>query len=185
MPVIFTVGHSNLAFADFRGRLLAHGVQVLADVRASPWSRRHPQFNREALEAALGQAGLRYRWLGEALGGLRQAPQDSPHAALAEPAFQAYATHMESEAFQATLERVCHGATRLGIALMCAEASPTHCHRQFIADALTLRGLEVRHILDSATAAPHVLHPALRVVDTALRYDRHVQDGLFGGGQCA
>jgi uncharacterized protein (DUF488 family) len=53
MPRLYTIGHSNLGFEAFAERLRAHGIEVLADVRAAPYSRRYPQFSRDALEAAL------------------------------------------------------------------------------------------------------------------------------------
>ena len=180
MPEIFTIGHSNLSFEAFTARLAAQGIEVLADVRAAPFSRRYPQFNREALEAGLKSVGIRYRWLGEVLGGLRSPQGETPHSALAEPAFQAYAEHMTTPAFRALLARLIEGAQRLRIALMCAEADPAHCHRQFIADALACQGLVVRHIRDTGPALAHGCHPGLRLVDQTLIYDRHRQSGLFG-----
>lgn len=179
MSEIFTIGHSNLAFEAFSARLTAHGIEVLADVRAAPFSRRYPQFNREALAAGLRAVGIRYRWLGEVLGGLRRAQGESPHSALAEPAFRAYAEHMTTPAFQQLLTRLIEGAARLRIALMCAEADPLHCHRQFIADALSCRGVVVRHIRDLGTAPTHCCHPGLRQAGETLIYDRHSQSGLF------
>lgn len=179
MPEIFTIGHSNLAFEAFTARLAAHGIGVLADVRAAPFSRRYPQFNRVALEAGLQAVGIRYRWLGETLGGLRSPLGENPHSALAEPAFQAYAVQMATAPFRSLLTRLIDGAQRLRIALMCAEADPAHCHRQFIADALSCRGVTVRHIRDGLEAPAHCCHPGLRLAGETLIYDRHSQSGLF------
>jgi len=46
MPGIFTISHSNQ-------RIEAHQVTLLGDVRAAPYSRRHPQFKHDALAAGL------------------------------------------------------------------------------------------------------------------------------------
>jgi uncharacterized protein (DUF488 family) len=43
-------------------------------VRSIPYSRRWPQFRREALAAALTSAGVDYVWLGEGLGGRPRDP---------------------------------------------------------------------------------------------------------------
>lgn len=179
MHPVFTIGHSRHAPDEFLQLLAAQAVDLLVDVRAQPWSRRNPQFNRDALQASLAAQGLRYRWLGEALGGLRVGGAGNAHAALPEAAFRAYAEHMASPAFGQVLERLCEGAQRRRMALMCAEADVAQCHRRFIADALALRGVEVRHILATSTTQPHVPHPALRVVDGVMRYDGLSQPTLF------
>ena len=41
------------------------------------------------------------------------------------------------------------------IALMCAEADPTHCHRFWVADALTVQGIPVMHIVNRDDLRPH------------------------------
>ncbi len=69
MPVIFTIGHSNHAPERFLGLLAGAGVEMVADVRSTPASRRLPQFNRHTLETSLHAAGLSYLWLGRELGG--------------------------------------------------------------------------------------------------------------------
>src|ERR1700759_2968239 len=66
---IFTIGHSNHAIEKFLGLLEAHGITALADVRSRPYSRRHPQFNRERLSESLKARAIAYVSLGEELGG--------------------------------------------------------------------------------------------------------------------
>lgn len=180
MPRLFTIGHSRLSTVDFVARLRGQGVTLLVDVRAAPYSRRHPQFSREAIDTALRAAGIRYRWLGGPLGGLRAPRADAEqHPALAEPTFRAYAAHMADADFREVLARLVEVARRRCVALMCAEADPAQCHRRFIADALAARGVDVVHIGPTGTLSPHAPHPALRIDGDTLRYDRHSQGGLF------
>jgi uncharacterized protein (DUF488 family) len=40
---------------------------------------------------------------------------------------------------------------------MCAEALPWKCHRWLLSDALTVAGVDVRHISEQAEPARHVL----------------------------
>jgi uncharacterized protein (DUF488 family) len=77
---IFTVGHSTRSLEQLLALLGAHGVATLVDVRRFPASRRHPQFNREALELALPVTAIGYLWL-EGLGGRRSRRKGSPHTA--------------------------------------------------------------------------------------------------------
>ncbi|HEU5209978.1 MAG TPA: DUF488 domain-containing protein, partial [Longimicrobiales bacterium] len=58
--------------------LQAHGIELVADVRRFPGSRRFPQFSSEALALTLASAGIEYRWI-EALGGRRRPDPDSPN----------------------------------------------------------------------------------------------------------
>src|SRR5688572_14810967 len=68
-PRILTVGHSNHATERLLLLLRLHGVQIVADVRSQPYSRFAHQFNRELLDPAVTNAGFRYLFLGEELGG--------------------------------------------------------------------------------------------------------------------
>jgi uncharacterized protein (DUF488 family) len=99
------------------------------DVRAYPVSRRHPQFSKPALSAALAEAGIVYRWEGKALGGMRPS----------------YADHMQTEQFQAAAGALSSIEGRACI--MCAESNPADCHRSFIADWLVAHGERVTHLL--------------------------------------
>ena len=65
---IFTVGHSAHEVARFVDLLARHGVEAVADVRSMPYSRRHPQFNRETLKESLKASGIAYVFLGKELG---------------------------------------------------------------------------------------------------------------------
>ncbi len=67
--MIKTIGHSNHPIERFVDLLKKGGVELLVDVRSVPYSRRFPQFSREALAKSLETAGITYVWEGEALGG--------------------------------------------------------------------------------------------------------------------
>ena len=140
---IWTVGHSNHPFDAFRRLLEAEGIEVVADVRSSPYSRFAPQFNREDLERALRDAGLRYLFLGEALGGrpAREEHYDAEGHAL-------YGPMSEEPSFQAAIDRLLAGAQTHRIALLCSEAHPRDCHRRLlVGKVLAERGIALRHIL--------------------------------------
>jgi uncharacterized protein (DUF488 family) len=139
--------------------LRAAEVPLLVDVRRFPVSRRHPQFTRAALEAALAAAGIGYRHEPD-LGGHREPRADSPNAGWRNGAFRGYADHMATEPFRLALERLWQSPPRT--AVMCAEADPARCHRQLIADALVARGAAVQHLRAPGRAETHLLHPRAR-----------------------
>jgi uncharacterized protein (DUF488 family) len=59
-------------------------------------------------------------------------------------------------------------------AIMCAEAVPWRCHRSLIADALTIRGMQVLHILGAASIKPHALTAMAQVDGTRITYPRQL-----------
>ena len=71
---VLTIGYSTHALEAFIALLRRHHVTAVADVRSAPYSRFNPQFNREPLSEALESAGIRYAWLGNALGGRTDDP---------------------------------------------------------------------------------------------------------------
>ena len=58
-PTIWTIGYEQATLDAVIGALKGAGVEVLADVRALPLSRR-PGFSKTALAGALAQAGIQY-----------------------------------------------------------------------------------------------------------------------------
>lgn len=182
MTRVLTVGHSTRTLDELLRVLDAHGVRELIDVRAWPTSKRHPHFDRVALEDALAAHGIRYTWMGEALGGYRKRVRtDSPHRALRVEMFRTYADHMESAAFRAAVDRVLAAAADHVVALMCAERHWSRCHRGLVADHLVgVRGVEVVHMLDEATTEPHRLHRLARLEEDRVVYDRSEAPRLPG-----
>jgi uncharacterized protein (DUF488 family) len=169
MPRILTIGHSTHDPEAFLELLRRHGVEVVADVRRYPGSRRLPHFNAPELERALGQAGIEYLHLPE-LGGRRHPAPDSPNTGWRVGQFQGYADHMGSEEFQGGLARLEATAPERLTAVMCAEAQWRRCHRRLLSDALLVRGFEVVHIDARGGSEPHELTPFALVEDGRLAY---------------
>ena len=153
---IYTVGHSTRSPQELLALLREAEVKLVADVRAFPSSRRHPQFNRGALASWLPSAGIRYQHL-PGLGGRRSPLPRSPNTGWREKAFQGYADHMGSPEFRAALADLEAWARETSTAIMCAEAVWWSCHRRLIADALVARGWRVEHLGIGERKAAHVL----------------------------
>jgi uncharacterized protein (DUF488 family) len=147
---VYTIGHSNHEVDAFIALLRGAGVTAVADVRSVPYSRRHPQFGKAALSAALRAAGIAYVFLGDRLGAR---PKDSGCYRGGRADYRLIAA---SEAFREGLRRVEEGAERYRIALMCAEREPLDCHRTvLVARHLQRRGIRVVHILADGTTEPN------------------------------
>lgn len=142
---LLTVGHSTHPIDEFIELLKHHGVGEIADVRSIPKSRHCPQFHADALDLSLRQAGIRYTHIAK-LGGRRHGRKDSLNLGLRNASFRGYADYMATQDFADGLEELIQVAHQRRTAIMCAEAVPWRCHRSLIADAMTVRGWEVRDI---------------------------------------
>jgi uncharacterized protein (DUF488 family) len=143
VPSIWTVGHSNHSFARFAELLRGETIESIVDVRSYPYSRVAPQFNREELAGALDVIGVRYVYLGEALGGRPSSEDDYD-----EHGHARYDRMAERPDFRTAIERIVSGCRDRRLALMCSEARPTECHRRLlVGKVLAEQGVELRHIL--------------------------------------
>jgi uncharacterized protein (DUF488 family) len=166
---IWTVGHSTRPIEEFMSLLTENRIQVVADVRSFPGSRKYPRYGKDALAATLASYSIGYHWL-PALGGRRRPSPDSPNTAWRNASFRGYADHMSSAQFAQGLAHLVSLACEARTAIMCAEAVWWRCHRSLIADALTVRGIEVVHILDARHRTVHPMTAPARVVQGALTY---------------
>ena len=138
-------------------------------MRSFPGSRKYPQYGKEALAATLAAHGIGYDWL-PALGGRRRVSPDSPNTAWRNASFRGYADYMSSPEFAQGLGQLIQRVSQARTAIMCAEAVWWRCHRSMIADALSVRGMEVVHILDAKHNVLHPMTSPARVVGGALTY---------------
>jgi uncharacterized protein (DUF488 family) len=158
---IYTIGHSNHPLSTLVHLLKLHQVSGLVDVRTVPHSRFNPQFAAPRLSVELPAEGILYAHMKD-LGGLRKPLPDSPNTALKSAAFRGYADHMQTERFTTALNQLLERATNERLAVMCAEAAYTSCHRWLLSDAIVLKGFRVLHILPSGAADEHRLNRLLR-----------------------
>jgi uncharacterized protein (DUF488 family) len=149
---VFTVGHSHHPIEAFIALLRAHKIEALADVRSFPGSRRNPQFNQPALKQALSDAGISYHHM-VSLGGKRESSPTpgSPKGGR----LSRYIEYSKTEQFQLSLTQLEEMTSGHRVAVMCAEALWTNCHRSIIAEEVTKHGFTVTHIMpdDLARAA--------------------------------
>jgi len=177
-PLIRTVGHSTRPVEVFMEMLEAHGIKRLIDVRTIPKSRHNPQYNREALEQSLRDAGIGYEHM-STLGGLRHPRKDSRNMGWRNESFRGYADYMQTAEFESAVNALGRAATHEAVAIMCAEAVPWRCHRSLISDALSARGYRVEHIMSATKSNPHTLTSFATVEGTSVVYPASRQENLF------
>jgi uncharacterized protein (DUF488 family) len=148
--ILYTVGHSVVALQTLIDTLTSGGVELVADVRSKPRSRL-PQFNQNPLQTAIEQAGMRYRFLGDRLGGVPQDPE------VARRWKQGHLDSIIVAHLRSTDEwtdgiaevvRLMRSGGGTTVCLLCSEGDPNECHRTAIAlDVAEAAGeIEVAHL---------------------------------------
>jgi uncharacterized protein (DUF488 family) len=134
---IYTLGHSRHPIGRLIQLLTNNQIEVLLDVRSTPYSRFNPQFNKNALQKSLAEQHIEYVYAGEELGGR---PKDlscyKQHAIPARPGDYLqeldYAEVMKRPWFQKGIDQLLETASLKTTAILCSEADPAKCHRHHL-----------------------------------------------------
>ena len=130
---IFTIGYEQATQPAVVAALRDAGVEVLADIRYLPLSRR-PGFSKSSLRAAVEEAGIGYRHfkqLGTPAEG-RAAARRGDRATLA----RVYAGQLELPEALAQMAELRALAGDKRVCLLCYERDAAECHRSLLFDAL-------------------------------------------------
>jgi uncharacterized protein (DUF488 family) len=138
---LFTVGHSNVDMENFLELIRSHSVELIVDVRSSPYSKYVPQFNRENLKAKLEGEGVGYEFLGDRIGGK---PKDEKYY---EDGKVVYSLIEAGPAYREGISKLMELLKTRKTSLMCSEENPFNCHRHnLISQTLLRRGVKILHI---------------------------------------
>ncbi len=141
-PTVFTIGHSNHPPERFLTLLEQHQIDLVVDVRSSPYSGYASEFNREAIRNHLRSRDVEYLFLGNLLGGRPEGKEfyDQQGHVL-------YGRLAQSPQFQDGVGRLLGSIKTRRAALLCGEEDPANCHRrQLIGRVLGRQGIKVVHI---------------------------------------
>lgn len=166
---IWTIGHSTRTLEVFTEMLQSFEIELLADIRSFPGSKRYPHFNKEALEISMPAAGIGYIHMRD-LGGRRRVQPGSHNTGWRHPAFRGYADYMETPAFQTAIRELEQLGAQQRVAYMCSEAVWWSCHRSMVSDWLKHAGWKVMHIMGAGKAEEHPYTAPARIVDGKLVY---------------
>jgi uncharacterized protein (DUF488 family) len=139
---IYTIGYGSRSIEEFVEVLQRYDIAYLVDVRSIPYSRYKPEFSKAELADELRRHGIRYLFMGDALGGH---PDDEDcyvngvvdYEKVKATQFYADGIHRLQTAF----------SQQQRVALMCSEGKPEECHRsKLICVTLTDGEIPIRHI---------------------------------------
>lgn len=141
--VLYTIGYEGREVADLVHRLVAHGVDVLVDVRERAQSRKRG-FSKSALSDELGDAGIEYVHY-PSLGSPRALRQWARETGDVETFFAEYRRHLDGE-LDAVREVASLGSSKK-ICLLCFEGDHRMCHRSVVARSAraSMRG-RIQHL---------------------------------------
>jgi len=145
MTCLCTSGYQGQEAAAWSARLLAHGIEVVVDVRDLPLSRKKG-FSKSQLSALLGECGIGYLHVKEL--GNPKVYRDALRDGLDFEEFaRIFRTHLETKA--AALEELSELAMSRRVCILCYEDDPTACHRSLVAEWVVRRrpdAIEVVHL---------------------------------------
>jgi uncharacterized protein (DUF488 family) len=151
---LYTIGHSNHEIKKFISLLEERGIDLVVDVRSSPYSKYNIQYNKEALEVWLRQHGIGYAYAGQYLGGRPKDALCYKHRVL--PAEGTDYLHevdypevMKRHWFIKGIERLLELADEQVVAILCSEEDPEKCHRHHLIARYLLAEypeIDIRHI---------------------------------------
>jgi uncharacterized protein (DUF488 family) len=167
--VIYTIGHSTHTIEHFLAMLKSFHIEILADIRSFPSSRRYPHFNQKDLQRALEEQDIKYVHI-KALGGRRRTLKDSVNKVWRNEAFRGYADYMMTPEFEVGIQELEALADGQVLAYMCSEAVWWRCHRSMVSDYLKAAGWTVMHIMDTGKSEEHPFTAPAQIVDGKLTY---------------
>jgi len=168
---IWTIGHSTRPMEEFIAMLHSFNIELVADIRSFPGSRKFPQYNKETLQVSLPQSNIQYVHL-KSLGGRRKVKPDSKNTVWRNAAFRGYADYMETNFFKDGIAELEKLALKQRTAYMCSEAVWWRCHRSMVSDYLKVRGWKVVHIMGIAKDEEHPYTAPARIINGTLSYEK-------------
>ena len=143
MLQLLSIGYEKASQGDVLAVLKAAGVELIADVRERPQSRR-AGFSKRSLAASAASIGIdyaHYRALGTPPEG-REAHRRHDY----ESFWRIVETQLATPEAAVAFEQLAEAAAQKRAALLCFEADWHVCHRRRVAEALGARGFETTHL---------------------------------------
>ena len=149
--ILFTIGYEKLDQKQFLAALSNRGVEVVADVRKLPVSRKKG-FSKTALGETLNHKGIDYLNY-QALGAPKELRDELYKSGDYDRFFRKYGNNIsdKTDHLADILALINRGRN---VALLCFERNPQICHRKIVAEEIRKldgNGLKVEHIVPNLT----------------------------------
>ena len=145
--ILFTIGYEKLDQRQFMAQLSYHGVDVVADIRKLPVSRKKG-FSKTVLGETLNHKGIDYLNY-QALGAPKELRDELYKSGNYDRFFQKYENNISDKADHlADILSLINSGRK--VALLCFERNPQICHRKIVAEEIRKldgNGLKIEHIV--------------------------------------
>lgn len=158
MNTLYTIGYCRYSPESFLDTMRKHDIGAVVDVRANPYSRTFPFYNRENINNYLRTNSIYYLSFAEEFGGR---PKDPDLYINGKPDPEKFAA---SENFKHGVKRLAEGLDKFNVCLMCAQKDPIICHRAI------LIGHQFRLLYPDA----RIIHITPEKLETQAELDRRV-----------
>lgn len=173
--MLYSIGHSNQTLEAFFALLKRFEIRLLVDVRTAPRSGFVPQFDKVVLENKLPEQMIKYRYMGDILGGRPDGAEyyDAEGRVL-------YYKLAKASFFVNGLDDLTILAENQTTAIMCSEENPSVCHRHLLIGHLLFeRQIDLQHIRGNGTIETF---SQLVAAEESAHPEREQQD-LFGNAR--
>jgi len=145
--ILYTIGYEGLDQRQFMAYLNQHGIEIVADIRRLPLSRKKG-FSKTALKEMLNDHGIEYLNI-QGLGASKEIREELYQSGNYDRFFKNYRKTISNK--QDLLETI-HMLISQGkkVSLLCYERNPQQCHRKIVAEQIKKtngNGLQVKHII--------------------------------------
>jgi uncharacterized protein (DUF488 family) len=138
---VFTIGHSNHLFSSFLELIQENNINLVVDVRSSPYSKYSPHFNKKPLQKALEDSNIEYAYFGNKIGGK---PRDNKFYHQDKVLYHLLE---KDDNYQDGIKDLMDLIKDKNVVLMCSEENPYHCHRHhLISQSLLKNSFIITHI---------------------------------------
>lgn len=147
---IYTIGHSNYPLEKLIDMLTYYKIDTIVDIRGTPYSKYNVQYNKEAFEKSLKEAGFNYIYMAREFAAKR-----SPKISYNKEGYCDFEKAIQEESFKTGILRLKKGCEKgYKIVLLGAMQDPIRCHRSILVGReLEKHGFKVNHILDDYSLA--------------------------------
>ena len=147
---IYTIGHSNYSMERFVEMLRKYKIDVVVDIRGTPYSKYNTQYNKEALYNSLKELDFKYIYMGREF-----AAQRDNKLIYTWEGYSDFEKVINEPSFINGVERLKKGLAKgYRIVLLGAKQDPVNCHRfALVGRELYKRGFDVKHIEDDLSTS--------------------------------